>query len=80
MFLYDVYVTQYRSYKIVCRTRIYLQQGLKHRKSIYSLIRFVEISPADFYDKDRPYIIPHHIIIFMKRLNEFYYKNILQKP
>ncbi len=42
------------------------------------LIRFVEISPADFVDKICPYetIIPHHIF---KEVAEFYHKGILPK-
>ncbi len=42
------------------------------------LIRFVEISPADFYDKIRPYeaVIPHHIF---KDVNDFYHKGTLPK-
>jgi hypothetical protein len=42
------------------------------------LIRFVEISRADFFDKVRPYkaIIPGHIY---EEIEEFYYKDTLQK-
>ncbi|GBC38279.1 hypothetical protein GLOIN_2v1778231 [Rhizophagus irregularis DAOM 181602=DAOM 197198] len=42
------------------------------------LIRFVEISSDDFFDKVRPYktIIPHHIY---EELEEFYYKKALPK-
>ncbi|GBB98708.1 hypothetical protein RclHR1_00330035 [Rhizophagus clarus] len=42
------------------------------------LIRFVEISPADFYDKVRPYkaVIPDYIY---EEITEFYYKNTLPK-
>ncbi|RGB24217.1 hypothetical protein C1646_821716 [Rhizophagus diaphanus] len=42
------------------------------------LIRFVEISSEDFFDKVRPYkaIIPHHIY---EEVAEFYYKKTLPK-
>jgi hypothetical protein len=42
------------------------------------LIRFVEISSSDFFDKVRPYkaVIPHHIY---EEVAEFYYKNTLPK-
>ncbi|PKY59801.1 hypothetical protein RhiirA4_412548, partial [Rhizophagus irregularis] len=42
------------------------------------LIRFMDISPADFYDKVRPYkaAIPLHIY---EELEEFYYKKTLSK-
>ncbi|POG81698.1 hypothetical protein GLOIN_2v1470532 [Rhizophagus irregularis DAOM 181602=DAOM 197198] len=42
------------------------------------LIRFVEISRADFFDKVRPYkaIIPKHIF---EEIEEFYYKDTLPK-
>ncbi|PKY41543.1 BTB-domain-containing protein [Rhizophagus irregularis] len=42
------------------------------------LIRFVGISPADFYDKVRPYkaVIPYYIY---EEVTEFYYKNALPK-
>ncbi|CAG8653054.1 5017_t:CDS:1, partial [Funneliformis mosseae] len=42
------------------------------------LIRFMEITSADFYDKVRPFkaIIPHHIY---EEITEFYYKNTLPK-
>ncbi|GBB98698.1 hypothetical protein RclHR1_00330025 [Rhizophagus clarus] len=42
------------------------------------LIRFVEISSADFFDKVRPYraVIPHHIY---EEVAKFYYKNTLPK-
>ena len=50
----------------------------KDFKPIYSFIRFVEISAADFFDKVCPYkaIIPHHIY---EEVAEFYYKNTLPK-
>ncbi|CAB4399538.1 unnamed protein product [Rhizophagus irregularis] len=42
------------------------------------LIRFVEISPSQYYDKVRPYkaIIPNHIF---KEVEEFHFKGTLQK-
>jgi hypothetical protein len=42
------------------------------------LIRFVEITSEDFFDKVRPYkaVIPHHIY---EELEEFYYKKTLPK-
>jgi hypothetical protein len=42
------------------------------------LIRFMDISPANFYDKVRPYkaIIPHH---FYESVTELYYNNSLPK-
>jgi hypothetical protein len=42
------------------------------------LIRFVEISSADFFDKVRPYkaVIPYHIY---EEVAEYYYKNTLPK-
>ncbi|GBC38270.2 hypothetical protein GLOIN_2v1636747 [Rhizophagus irregularis DAOM 181602=DAOM 197198] len=42
------------------------------------LIRFVDISSANFFDKVRPYraVIPHHIY---EEVAEFYYKNNLPK-
>ncbi|GES81719.1 hypothetical protein GLOIN_2v1722020 [Rhizophagus clarus] len=42
------------------------------------LIRFVEISPADFFDRVRPYkdVIPFHIY---EEVAEFYYKNTMSK-
>ncbi|PKK74544.1 BTB-domain-containing protein [Rhizophagus irregularis] len=50
-----------------------LKRTLSH---FIPLIRFVEISPADFYDKVRPYkaVIPEYIY---EDITEFYYKNTL---
>jgi hypothetical protein len=52
-----------------------LKRTLSH---FLPLIRFVEISHADFYDKVRPYkaVIPEHIY---EEISEFYYKNTLPK-
>jgi hypothetical protein len=52
-----------------------LKRTLSH---FIPLIRFVEISSADFYDKVRPYkaVIPEYIY---EEVTEFYYKNTLPK-
>ncbi|PKK74533.1 hypothetical protein RhiirC2_774662 [Rhizophagus irregularis] len=52
-----------------------LKRTLSH---FLPLIRFVEISHADFYDKVRPYkaVIPENIY---EEISEFYYKNTLPK-
>ncbi|RIA93797.1 hypothetical protein C1645_735245 [Glomus cerebriforme] len=55
-------------------------QALKNTlKQFIPLIRFLEISPADYFDKIRPYkiIIPNHI---NEKVEEFYFKGILPKP
>ncbi len=58
------------------------QESFETLKKIMSqyipLIRFVEISSADFYEKVRPYetVIPHHI---SKEIAEFYHKGTLPK-
>ncbi|POG81691.1 hypothetical protein GLOIN_2v1762929 [Rhizophagus irregularis DAOM 181602=DAOM 197198] len=50
----------------------------KTLNQIIPLIRFTEISRADFFDKVRPYriIIPNHIY---EEIEEFYYKDALPK-
>jgi hypothetical protein len=54
-------------------------EALKNTLSRFiPLIRFVDISAADFFDKVRPYkaIIPHYLY---EEVSEFYYKNTLPK-
>ncbi|CAG8665251.1 10596_t:CDS:2 [Funneliformis mosseae] len=50
----------------------------KTLEQFISLIRFVEISPKDFFDKIRPYkaAIPNHIY---EEIEEFYYKKTFPK-